>query len=402
MSSDHAACLPSPHDDCRNTPRADIAAWAAVLSIAVGSFVMVTTEFLPIGLLTDIAAGLRVSDGTAGLMVTMPAAAAAIAAPTLIMLSGGLDRRYVLWALMGLLIVSNSVAALAPSFPVLLIGRVLLGICVGGFWSFATNIGRRLVPEVAGSRAVALVLAGISVGTVCGVPAGALIGDLFGWRAAFGLTAGFTALVLLSQILLLPPLPAQQAVGLRHLFAPLRWPMARIGYLVCIFLFIGQFAAYTYLKPLLQQVIGLAPDYIALLLLVYGLTGIVATFIGERATARSLGGAMIGITVILGLTVIAAPHATEGQLLITALVGLWGFAFGAIPVAITNWMFKAVPDNPEAGQGLLVSVVQVALSSGALVGGLLVDHAGIVNAMTAAGSLVLVGGLITALFARRF
>jgi predicted MFS family arabinose efflux permease len=178
--------------------------------------------------------------------------------------------------------------------------------------------------------------------------------------------------------------------------------MARIGYLVCVFLFIGQFAAYTYLKPLLEQVIGLAPDYIALLLLVYGLTGIVATFIGERLTARSLGGAMIGITVVLGLTVIVAPHATDGKLPITVLVALWGLAFGAIPVAITNWVFKAVPDNPEAGQGLLVSVVQVALSSGALVGGLLVDHAGIVHAMTVAGSLVLVGGLITALFARQF
>lgn len=409
-----AACppVPCPSDlpaACQS--RADARAWLAVLSVAVGSFVMVTTEFLPIGLLTDIAAGLHISTGTAGLMVTTPAAVATFAAPLLIMAAGRLDRRYVLWSLMALLIVANLSAAMAPSFPVLLLGRVLLGICVGGFWSFATSIGRRLVPEASASRATALVLAGISVGTVCGVPAGALIGDLLGWRAAFAVTAGLTALVLLAQVLLLPALAAQQAIGLMHLLQPLRRPLARIGYLATACLFIGQFAAYTYLKPLLQQVLGLDAALIAALLLVYGLTGIVATFIGEAMTARSLRGSMIGIALVLGLTVLAAPHAGAAAVLLgggplavailaALMVALWGLAFGAVPIAITNWMFKAVPDNPEAGQGLLVSVVQVALSSGALVGGVLVDHAGIPSALTVAGMLVLLSGAIVALFAR--
>ncbi len=146
--------------------------WPAIFSLTVACFVMVTTEFLPIGLLTNITPSLGVSTGTAGLMVTMPGIVAAVAAPALSLISGRLDRRLLMLGLSLLLIVSNLVAALAVNFPMMLLGRVLLGICVGGFWSFAANYGRHLVPEASQGRATALILSGISVGAVCGVPAG--------------------------------------------------------------------------------------------------------------------------------------------------------------------------------------------------------------------------------------
>jgi predicted MFS family arabinose efflux permease len=166
-------------------------AWWAVSSIAAGTFAFVTTEFLPVGLLSEVAESLKVSSGTAGLMVTVPGLAAAVAAPLLSVAAGRTDRRIVLLALTTMLIASNFIVALASSFGALLIGRFFLGIGVGGFWTFAVGIGRQLVREQSRARATAVILAGISVRTVCGVPAGATIGGLAGWRVAFEVAGGY-------------------------------------------------------------------------------------------------------------------------------------------------------------------------------------------------------------------
>lgn len=141
-------------------------AWAAVASIAMGTFALVTTEFLPVGLLTGISADLQVTEGTAGLLITMPGVVAAFAAPLLTIAAGRIDRRFVLWLLTAIIAVSNIVAALSPNLAVMLMARILLGIGVGGFWAFAAGVGVRLVPAGSAGRATAIILAGISIGTV--------------------------------------------------------------------------------------------------------------------------------------------------------------------------------------------------------------------------------------------
>lgn len=298
--------------------------WPAIFSLTVACFVMVTTEFLPIGLLTNIAPSLGVSTGTAGLMVTMPGIVAAVAAPALSLISGRLDRRLLMLGLSLLLIVSNLVAALAVNFPMMLLGRVLLGICVGGFWSFAANYGRHLVPEASQGRATALILSGISVGAVCGVPAGALIGDLFGWRAAFFGGAALAVGVLLAQLRLLTSVPPSRPVTPRDLVLPLRLPMARIGLIAIVLLFIGHFAAYTYLRPLLQQVFVLSPSAISLQLLAYGAIGLLGTFLGERLGEYSLRATFILIAAMLAAILIVSPL-LSGLGGATLMVMVWGW-----------------------------------------------------------------------------
>lgn len=381
-------------------PRADLRAWLAVLSISIGAFVMVTSELLPVGLLTDIAKGLDVTTGIAGLTMMMPAAIATFAAPVALIAAGRLDRRLVLCCLMGLIICSNIVAALAPNFATILVARLLLGVCVGGFWTYATATGQRLVPKAQASKAIAIVLTGISLGTVCGVPAGALIAEYLGWRAAFAATAGLTGLVLLAQFTFLPRMPGNEAIRLTHLVAPLRQVMARVGLIVSVLIFIGQFASYTYLKAFLQQVSGLDATFIAVLLLVYGLTGVVANFIGEWTTARSLKATMIAIAVVQGLLIPAFTWLSDSPVMVSALVAIWGLAFGIVPIAITVWMYRAVPDHPEAGQALLVSVVQIALSSGAAIGGRIVDWYSLPATMNFGGMLMWLGAGLVLLFLR--
>lgn len=382
------------------TEEASRSTWLAVGSIAVGTFAMVTTEFLPIGLLTDIAAGLGVSDGTAGLMVTMPGVLAAFAGPALIVASGRLDRRTVMIALSALLVASNFLAALAPNFATMLVARLLLGLCIGGFWTFAPGAGTQLVPDVSKARAMSIVLAGISGATVFGVPITAFLGNLAGWRAAFGATGVLATVVLLMQIWLLPSMPPARAIRPRDLLTPLTRRMAQVGLLAVLFLIAGHFAAYTYLKPLLQQSFGLGPDAVTTLLLVYGATGFVGTFFGGSLVARSVRLAALAAALLLASALVLSTLVGGGMVAGAVVVVVWGVAFGLIPVALTGWMMQAVPDAPEAGQALLVSGFQVAIASGALAGGVVVDGYGIASTMLMSAALVLVAAAVIATLGR--
>lgn len=366
---------------------APASAWLAVASLGVGAFATVTTEFLPIGLLPNIAATLQVSEGTAGLMVTMPGVVAAIAGPALIVASGRLDRRSVLIALSALLVASNLLAALAPNFATMLVARLLLGLCVGGFWTFAPGATAYLVPPAQQARAMSYVLTGISVATVAGVPAGSLLSNLIGWRAAFGAAAVVAAIVLAFQLKLLSPMPPARATKLRDLLTPLVRGGARMGLLVTLFLVAGHFAAYTYLTPMLLQVFGQPPAIVTPLLLVYGVAGFVGTFFGGRLAARGARGIAFITAALIAATLLVSAMFGSG-LIGGALVTLaWGIAFGFMPVAMTTWMLEALPDAPEAGQALLVTAFQVAIASGALFGGLAVDGVGVSGAMWLGGGL---------------
>lgn len=354
---------------------------------------MVTTELLPIGLLTHIAPSLGVSIGSAGLMITIPGVIAAIAAPTLGLISGKLDRRLLMLSLSALLVISNLISALAINYPMMLLGRFLLGICVGGYWSFSTNYGRHLVPEESQGRAIAVIISGVSVGVVCGVPAGALLGDIFGWRSAFFIGAALAAIIFLAQTRLLTPVPPSRAITVQDLLSPFRLPLARIGLIAIVLLFIGHFAAYTYLRPLLQQVFALSPSAISFQLLTYGAVGLIGTFAAERLAQRNLRATCMLVALLLASILTIAPS-LSGLTGATFMVLVWGLAFGAVPISATNWMFTAVPDAPEAGQALLVCVVQIALASGAFIGGEMVDWKGVSSAISFGGVLTLCAALV--------
>jgi predicted MFS family arabinose efflux permease len=209
--------------------------WLAVLSVALGAFVFVTSEFLPIGLLTQISAGLHVSDGIAGLMVTIPGLVATFAAPLMTIGAGRVDRRILMLGLTGLLVASNMTSALASDFAVMLAGRVMFGISVGGFWTIAVTLGSRLVPKPMMTRATTIIAAGISIATVLGVPAGTLIAGFAGWRMAFAAVGGVALLSGVAQLFVLPRLPPPAAPGIRQLTHLLRHADARLGLLTLAF-----------------------------------------------------------------------------------------------------------------------------------------------------------------------
>lgn len=351
-------------------------AWLAVGSVTIGAFAFVTTEFLPVGLLPDVAHTFGVSPGIAGLMVTIPGIMAALAAPGLMLGAGRVDRRRILILLSVLLLASNLLSAFAPTFAVMLIGRALLGAALGGFWTLAMASAGRLVQAHEAPRATATILAGVTCATVIGVPLGTFIANIASWRASFVATAALVAVALLLQIALLPSMPSKAALRFADLVTLVRRPHTRKSLLMVALVFGAHFSSYTYIAPFLDKA-GYSASSITAVLLGFGIIGFVSNFVMSTVVARRLKGSLAGVTLLLMCALIAMPLLKDFTPAVTAVVLLWGVAFGAIPLCVSVWMQDATPDLPEAGSAMFVGIIQVAIAVGSSVGGTIVDHAGI-------------------------
>jgi predicted MFS family arabinose efflux permease len=377
------------------TPVAE-ASWAALVAIGVGAFALVTTEFLPVGLLPQIAHDMGVTEGQAGLALTMSGWFAAIAAPITITVAGAFDRRKVLLSLLGVLLISNLVVAAAPNFFVILIGRILLGATVGAFWTVAGPLGPRLRPGRQAGVASAIILSGVSLGTVAGVPAGALVSELLGWRLAFGVSALVAVSVLLAVAVLVPPLPSKSAGGLGDLKSALESRMVRFGLAGTVLSFVGQFAGYTYITPFLLQVVRVDALTVSAVLFGFGLAGVAGNLVGGWAVGKSVYWALVGTLVLLGASVLLLILTGTYPVAAIPLVVVWGLGFGMQPIVTQSWMFNAAPDRLEGVQAVFVSAAQASIGSGALIGGLVFDQFGLNAAFAvAAGAAFLTAAMFS-------
>jgi DHA1 family purine ribonucleoside efflux pump-like MFS transporter len=351
-------------------------AWPAVWSLALGVFGLVTAEFLPASLLTPMAADLAVSNGMAGQAVTATAVVAAVAGPVIVVGTSALDRRRVMWGLTGLLVVSNILAATASGLPMLLFSRVLLGVSLGGFWSMAAALALRLVRPAQMAKAMSIVFTGVSLATVCAAPVGAWIGDKFGWRAAF-VVAGVLALTaLVVQLATIPRLPPADRATFATFGLVLRRPRVFAGLAIVLLAVSGHFSAFTYVRPFLEQVPVLRVEAISLALLAFGVGGFFGNLAGGYLAGKNERRAVVASAALIAASTLAM--ALLGSLPAAAMVatGLWGFAFGAFPVGVQTWVTKAAADHAESAGGLLLVAFQIAIASGALLGGLMVDEVG--------------------------
>ncbi|MFI6941417.1 MFS transporter [Streptomyces sp. NPDC050418] len=369
-----------------------MAGWLAVAAVTLGIFTVMTAELLPVGLLTPVGTELGVSDGTAGLLVTVPGLVAALAAPLLTVASGRLDRRLVLAALAGLVAAAHAVSALAGHFAYLLGARVLLGVAIGGFWAFAGGLALRLVPAAQVGRATAVIFGGVSAASVLGVPAGTLAGDLGGWRLPFAAVAVLALGVLGALLVLLPPLPAQRSLSVRDLTGLLRTNRkVRTGLALTGLLVTAHFLAYTFVRPVLTEEFGVPDGAVGWLLLGYGVCGVGGNFL-----AGSLGGRRLLLIAAALTTVLAALAALPGGGVTGAVLLLaWGLAYGGVSVALQSWFLAAAPEAVEAVTALNVSVFCLSIALGALLGGRLVDAFAPAAAPAAAALLTLAAAFVS-------
>lgn len=366
--------------------------WLAVLSIALGSFAFVTTEYMPVGVLPRIAESLDVTAGTAGLMTTTPGVIAALSAPLLLLAAGRINRRLILLMLSVLLVASNLLSATATSFTMMLLGRALLGVSLGGFWTVALGVTGQIVAEEDNAKAGATIFMGITLATVIGVPLGTLIAEFASWRTSFYATAGLALIALVAQVWLLPELAPRSAVRIadfRQLLA--RWNVWRSMALVAL-LFGAHFAAYTYIAPFLEGNAAMSGAWVTAILLGFGIVGFASNFGISAFVTRHLRFSLVAMTGLIMIALLVLPLAAHSAPGVVAVVFGWGIAYGAIPLGLSIWMQMVSPRSPEAGSALFVSTVQTAIALGSLSGGIVVDHAGIPAAMHL-GAILSAGGL---------
>lgn len=370
--------------------------WLAVSAVGLATFSVVTTEMLPVGLLTSIAGSLGTSMGRSGLMISLPALLAALFAPLVVMAAGGMDRRRILCGLLALLVLANLASALAPSLIWLLAARVLVGFCMGGIWAIAGGLAARLVPQASMGLATSIIFGGVAAASVLGVPLGALIGDFAAWRWAFGGMAGFSALVLALHMAVLPALPATGSASLRQFSHQLANRRLQAGLALTLLLVAGHFMAFTFVRPLLLTVSGFDAQWMSALLLAYGIAGIAGNFlagiIAARRTVPSLAAIAMGLLLAPVLFLSVGDSPTGGG----AVLLVWGLAYGGVSVGLMTWMMQAAPRAVEIATALYVGVFNIGIALGSWAGGQLVDGWGLHATLWLSGGLAAAALLLSA------
>ena len=360
--------------------------WSAVFSLFMGVMALIAAEFIPVSLLTPIARDLAVSEGMAGQTVTAVGVLAVLTSLLLAPLTGNTDRRRILLAFSAMLVASYMLIGMAPTYSIMLIGRAILGICVGGFWSLASAVTLQLVPTKDVPRALSIVYAGVSVATIIALPVASWIGHLIGWRNVFFLGALMAAFGFVWQYRALPSLPARTGSGFRDMSALLRrtWILAGIG--GNILSFGGYHIFFTYLRPFLELDLALGANTLSVILLVFGVANVLGTFIAGALLGNHFRSTMI--LVHLAFTAAAL-----------ALLLSQGHAVGW-----STWIARTLSDKAELAGGLTVAATQFAIGLAAAVGGFTYDNLGINGIFLAAAGISVMAALLIAvsfsLFAR--
>ncbi|GGV92698.1 MFS transporter [Streptomyces gelaticus] len=356
----------------------------------LGIFSIVTTEILPIGLLTSIGSDFAVSDGTAGLMMTMPGLLAALSAPLVTMATARVDRRLMLCAFVLLLALADFLIAAATDYRLVLVSRVMVGVTIGGFWSIAAGLAGRLVRPASAGRATAVIFSAVPLGSVLGVPAGTFIGDLAGWRTAFVVMGVLSMGVLALMLLVVPALPPAQVTRASLLRTVLKRPGTRFAVLLTFLVVLSHFATYTYVTPFLEQVTHAGPALITGLLLVYGTAGILGNFVGGALVTRRPRAAVSLAAGLIAAATALLPVLGRWEAGAVALLVVWGVAYGAVPVCSQTSFARAAPDAPEAASVLFTASFQATFALGAMAGGAVLDHVSV-------SAVMLLGGAVAAL-----
>jgi predicted MFS family arabinose efflux permease len=350
--------------------------WGAVAALALCVATLIASEFMPVSILTPIASALSLTEGTAGQAISVSGMFAVLTSLSLSSLTAGIDRRTLLLGLTVLMLVSGLMVAFAPTYAVLMAGRALLGVVIGGFWSMSAATVMRLLPNDQVPKGLAVLNGGNALATTVAAPLGSFLGQYIGWRGAFFIVVPLAGITFAWLWRTLPAMPSARDVRTASALGVLRRPEARIGMAAVALLFTGQFALFTYLRPFLESVTQLSVSVLSLVLLAMGGAGLLGTWLIGRAVARSLHATLILAPLLMAALAVGLVAVGTMPLPTTALLAAWGMVGTALPVAWWTWLSRTLPDDAEAGGGLMVAVVQLAITLGAAGGGLLFDAAG--------------------------
>lgn len=358
-------------------PQANLKAWLAVIAVALAIFAVVSAEMLPIGLLTPIAESMQQSVGHTSLIISTPSLVAAIVAPCVVLVFNRINRRQLLLFFMLLLFISTLVSAMTDTFHWLLLARVLFGISMGGIWALAGTLAVRLMPPAQVGIATSIIFSGIAAASVLGIPAGVYLGDLFGWRMAFVCVAILVGIVFVMLFWSLPSLPVNKVSSLKSSLTVLKKPNVIIGLALTLLIVTGHFSAYTFVRPVLQEISKFSDASIGALLLIYGVFGILGNFVLGFTIQKFLWQTLFSIAFLLSVTLLLFLFFGDFLYLNIVLFLIWGFAYGGVSVSLMTWMIRSAPTQLELAAAFNVAVFNLSIGLGAFAGGLIYDGIGL-------------------------
>jgi MFS transporter, DHA1 family, inner membrane transport protein len=377
---------------------------AALYALTVGAFGIGTTEFVIMGLLLQVAADLRVNIPTAGLLVSGYALGVVVGAPLLTAVAGKLPRKTALIALMAIFTIGNVTCALAPSYALLMIARVVTSLAHGTFFGVGSIVATQVVPADRKASAIATMFTGLTVATLLGVPAGSWIGLHFGWRASFWAVSGIGVIAMLVLATLVPAdqTGKRTTTSFREEMQVLLKPQVLIGLLTTVMGFAGVFTVFTYIQPILTRVTGFSDRAVSPVLLVFGAGMIAGNILGGRLADRRLVPALLGTLTSLAIVLGAMTFALHSKPAAVLFVGLLGVAtFATVAPLQLRVLHKAAGAGESLASSLNIAAFNLGNALGAWAGGVVIAHGPGLSAVSWVAALMTLMGLAIAWFGIR-
>lgn len=365
-------------------------AWLRVVTLAIAAFIFNTTEFVPVGLLSDIADSFQMETAQVGIMLTIYAWVVALMSLPFMLLTSQMERRMLLIGLFVVFIASHVLSFMAWNFTVLVVSRIGIAFAHAVFWSITASLAIRLAPAGKRAQALSLIATGTALAMVLGLPIGRIVGQYFGWRTTF-FAIGMGALItLVCLIKLLPALPSEHSGSLKSLPLLMRRPALMSIYLLTVIVVTAHYTAYSYIEPFVQVVAGFSANFATVLLLILGGAGIIGSILfGKLGNqhASTLVSSAIGL--LLACLLLLMPAAgSESHLAILSL--FWGVAIMIIGLGMQVKVLALAPDATDVAMSLFSGIFNLGIGAGALLGNQISLHV----SMSAIGYLGAIPALV--------